>query len=157
MKKHRGKKSLAFVEKRAWQRKFIKAQGPILSDFAYSSYKEYGVPGVIWIKLNDCMPLIIPGANIPRLNYVCELNLDPRASTTEGWLEKLKQYDPEKQYFLAFQFYTVDPPFAKLWTLDLKFLSDKEYYKKYAFAFALDSFIDNEGFVTAGWEPPIKH
>ena len=43
MKRYRGKKRLSIIEKRAWQKKFLKAQEAILSDFAYKAYKELGL------------------------------------------------------------------------------------------------------------------
>jgi len=63
MKRYRGKKRLSVIEKRAWQKKFLKAQDAIFSKFAYRAYKELG-PGMIQIELNDCMPLIIPGLHV---------------------------------------------------------------------------------------------
>jgi len=51
MKIYRGKKRLVTMEKQAWQKKFLRAQDALLSDYAYKAYKELG-SGMVYIELN---------------------------------------------------------------------------------------------------------
>jgi len=128
----------ALVEKISWQRKFINAHEEILSKYAIDGYKSKG-RGVLLIDCSQLMEYILPGFNIPDVDYyedegAKELFL----AGDKHFLEKYNNYDPEKTYYIVFARYTKLGE-VRIWRRELKIVDEETWNKKFAFLNAAKS------------------